>query len=78
MIHLVAESGSNKDSLQEVLDFIKSMAKQVDADVSPDKVVKFQFELLKGSGLTEEQIVKKIQEKCREYEMSPIMAISVG
>jgi len=77
MIHLVAESGPNKDSLQEVLDFVKKIARQVDADKSPDNIVKFKFEPLDNSGLTEEQIKEQIEIKCSEYETSPILDVSI-
>jgi len=77
MVHLIAESGSNKDSLQEVLDFIRKIARQVDADRSPDDIVKFKFEPLDDSDLSEEEIVERIEKKCREYERSPILDVSV-
>jgi len=77
MIHLVAESGQNKDSLQEVLVFIKKIARQVDVNMSPDQIVKFKFEPLDDPGLTEEQIKDRIEQKCSEYETSPIMAVSI-
>jgi len=78
MIHLVAEPGPNKDSLQELLDFIKKIAKQVDVNMSPDNIVKFKFEPLDDPGLTEEQIKDRIEQKCSEYDTSPIMAVSIS
>jgi len=78
MIHLVAESGPDKGSLQEVLDFAKTIAKQVDARVSPDNIVKFQFEPLEGSELSEKEIAEMILLKCDSYSESPVMDVSVS